>query len=305
MSSRFRRLAVLGLGLLGGSVAAAARERELADHVVGFGRRREPLERALDRGLIDEVAGDVAEAVRSADLVVLATPVHAMRGVLEKAALALTAPALVTDVGSVKAGLAETLPALLPAGVNFVGSHPMVGSHETGVEFARADLFDGGCCVVSPHADADPAARDRLVEFWRALGARVCLRAPAEHDAEVAWVSHLPHVLAFAYAHALSSAPGPAFELAGSGFWDFVRIARSDSELWSDILGRNRAALAKPLEAFGGALSELARAIASSDRAAQEQILASASRQLAQLAPNGRDGHSLAPEEDFAARSGA
>jgi prephenate dehydrogenase len=305
VSRRFRRLAVLGLGLLGGSVAAAARERELADCVVGFGRRREPLDRALERGLVDEVAGDIAEAVQSADLVVLATPVHAMSAVLEKAAQVLTPPALVTDVGSVKAGLAESLPGLLPAGVDFVGSHPMVGSHETGVDFARADLFEGGCCVVSPHADADPAARDRLVEFWRALGARVCLRAPAEHDIEVAWVSHLPHVLAFAYAHALSGAPGSAFELAGSGFRDFVRIARSDSELWADILGRNRGALARPLEAVGGVLRELARAIETCDEAAQERILASASRQLAQLAPNGRDGQTLAPQEDLAARSGA
>ena len=305
MKPRFRRLAVLGLGLLGGSVAAAARERNVAETVVGFARRPEPLARARERGLVDGVARDAAEAVRGADLIVLATPVRAMAGVLEKAAPAMTAPALVTDVGSVKGRLVETLPGLLPPGVDFVGSHPMVGSHETGVDFARGDLFEGGCCVVTPTASSEPGARDRLVEFWRSLGARVCLRAPDSHDIEVAWVSHLPHVLAFAYAHALRSAPDTALELSGSGFQDFVRIARSDSEQWADILGMNREALAQPLEAFGGALRELARAIQSCDTAGQERILASASRQLESLAPNGGDRQTLAPEEDRVARSGA
>ncbi len=304
MKPLFRRLAVLGLGLLGGSVAAAARERGVAERVVGCARRPGPLASARERGLVDEVA-NVLEAVRGADLVVLATPVHAMRGVLSEAAPALVGPALVSDVGSVKAKLLDTLPCLLPPGVEFIGSHPMVGSHETGVEHARADLFEGACCVVSSAAGDASDARERLVAFWEALGAKVVLRDPLSHDVDVAWVSHLPHVLAFAYAHALRAVPEGALELAGSGFQDFVRIARSDSALWADILDTNREALAEPLRAFSQALGELAQAIDGNDIRAQERILEAAGRQLTALAPNRGDRQTLASEHDFIARSGA
>jgi len=303
MTALFRRMAVVGLGLLGGSAALAARERGVVETVVGSARRQAPLERALERGLVDEVL-PVAEAVRDADLVVLATPVSTMAPVLREVAPGIAPGALVTDVGSVKGPLVDTLPGLLPAGVHFVGSHPMAGSHEKGVDHARGDLFDGACCVVTPSPDTDPAVRDRLVAFWGALGSRVVLRAPRAHDLEVAWVSHLPHVLAFAYAHALAAAPAGAAELAGAGFHDFVRIARSDSELWADILGMNRKSLAQPLHAFAAALEGLAAAIETDDRAAQEEILAAAAQQLAPVAANGWDGQTLPPERHFNARSG-
>lgn len=291
MKPLFSRVAVLGLGLLGGSVAAAARARGVAGHVVGYGRRRAPLERALAAGFVDSVVdgeGGAALAVRDADLVVLATPVSSMAAVLEEAVPGLARGVLVTDVGSVKAPLAERLPGLLPAGAVYVGSHPMAGSHETGVEHARADLLEDACCVVTPPAGVDPVRVERLTAFWRALGGTVVSREPGVHDAEVAWVSHLPHVLAFAYARALAAAPPSAGELAGSGFRDFVRIARSDSELWGDILGLNRKALAGPLRAFSEALDELARAIEAGDEsatAARDDLLAAASSRLDSISP--------------------
>jgi cyclohexadieny/prephenate dehydrogenase len=317
VTAPFRRMAVIGLGLLGGSVAAAARERGVAEFVVGSARRPEPLARALDRGLIDEIL-PVAEAVRGADLIVLATPVGAMANVLRDAAPSIESGALVTDVGSVKAQLVETLPGLLPAGVHFIGSHPMAGSHEKGVDQARPDLFDGACCVVTPDTSVDPSLLDRLVAFWQGLGAHVVLRDASVHDLEVAWVSHLPHALAFAYARALEHAPPTAGEVAGSGFHDFVRIARSDSELWAEILGMNRKSLAQPLRAFGDALRELAAAVESDDKAAQERLLESAGAQLRSLghgasgctvrttplATEERDGQTLPTEDDFNARSG-
>lgn len=294
MTVLFRRMAVVGLGLVGGSVAAAARERGVVGTVVGSARRKPPLERAVARGTIDE-ALPAMEAVRDADLVVLATPVSAMATVLREVADGIGPGALVTDVGSVKGPLVDTLRALLPPGVHFVGSHPMAGSHETGVDHARADLFDGACCVVTPAADTDAGMCDRLVGFWEALGARVVLRDPAAHDHEVAWVSHLPHAVAFAYAHALGCAPEAAAELAGSGFHDFVRIARSDSDLWADILGMNRPSLVRPLRAFGKSLEELSRAIENDDRVALERILASAASRLALVAMGRRDGQTAAP----------
>lgn len=307
----FERVAVLGLGLLGGSVAGAARQRGVAREVVGYGRRRAPLERAQERGLVDRIVAEdegVGSAVGGADLVILATPVSTMAAVLEAAAPSLSPGVLVTDVGSVKGPLADTLPGLLPSGATFIGSHPMAGSHETGVDHADVDLLVDSCCVVTPSLGADRALTDKLARFWRALGARVEERDPETHDIDVAWVSHLPHVVAFAYARALGAAPETAGDLAGSGFRDFVRIARSDSELWGDILGLNHKALAAPLAAFAEALAELSRAIEAGDPAGiaeREQILESASRYLDSVAPTERAEQTPArPTSDHSARSG-
>jgi prephenate dehydrogenase len=273
----FQRIAVVGLGLLGGSVARAARERGGAAVVVGSTRREDVRARALRDGSVDAIA-PVEQVARDAELVVLATPVHAMPDVLRRLAPSLAEGTIVTDVGSVKAPLVETLPGLLPPGVLYVGSHPMAGSHESGMLHARADLFEGAACVVTDAADA--AAVDRLCRFWRALGARVVRRDAAAHDAEVAWVSHVPHALAFAFAHALAAAPSGAPELAGSGFRDFTRIAQSEAELWSDILTANRKALTAPLQAAQSALAELSRTIESGDAEALERVLGAARQTL-------------------------
>src|SRR5690606_9959404 len=179
---RFERLAVLGLGLLGGSLAWAARSRRIAGEVVGCGRRPEPLRRARERGLVDRSEAAPAAAVAGADLVVLACPVGAMERLLVDAGPGLAPGALVTDVGSVKGALADTLPGLLPPGVRYVGSHPMAGSHEKGPDHARADLFEGAVCVVTPVAGDPPEAVERIEGLWRALGARVVRRDPAGHD---------------------------------------------------------------------------------------------------------------------------
>lgn len=278
----FERIAILGLGLLGGSVALAVRERGLAISLVGAGRRRGPLEFALKRGIVDEI-GDLVSAARGADLVLLATPVSTMTAVLKQVSPHLAEGAIVTDVGSVKGVVAETLPGLLPAGVSFIGSHPMAGSHLKGVEHARADLFEQACCVITPLPETAKPAVERLRRFWQALGARVLECQPGAHDDQSAWISHAPHVLAFAFAHALGESPPAAGKMAGSGFRDFTRIARSDAGLWSDILSANRKSLAAPLEAFGQSLSELARAIEEGDADKVEQFLASAGERLARI----------------------
>jgi len=279
MTAAFDRMAIIGLGLLGGSVALAARRAGVARSIAAAGRRRGPLDEARRSGIVDEV-GDVGAAVRGADLVVLCSPVGAMPSLLEEAAPHLSPGALVTDVGSVKGVLADRLPGILPDGVEYVGAHPMAGSHRRGVEHARTDLFDGACCVVTPRASTSTRAIERIVAFWGALGARVSVRDPATHDAEVAWVSHAPHVLAFAFADAMRGAPATAGELAGSGFRDFTRIAQSDGEMWSEIFHTNRKALAGPLQACARSLAELAEAIEAGDLDAQESFLARARRVL-------------------------
>jgi prephenate dehydrogenase len=278
--ARFERLAVLGLGLLGGSVAWAARERGVASEVVGCGRHGEPLRGALSRGLVDRAELDPAAAVAGADLVVLATPVGAMPERLRAAAPGLRAGALVTDVGSVKAPLADTLPGLLPPGVVYVGAHPMAGSHERGPAHARPDLFAGAVCVIAAVPSVPAPAVARIEGFWRALGARTLRRDPAAHDREVAWTSHVPHAVAFAFARALGEAPDGAREVVGPGFRDFTRIARSDPELWAEILVANGKALAGPLARVAERLSELARCVEAGDADAAARLLGEARTNL-------------------------
>jgi prephenate dehydrogenase len=274
------RLAVLGLGLLGGSVAWAARERGLAREVVGCGRREAPLRDALARGLVDRIALDPAAAVAGAELVVLASPVGAMAGLLRAASPGLRPDAIVTDVGSVKSFLAETLPGLVPPGVVYVGAHPMAGSHEKGPEHARADLFEGATCIVAPVAGDPPAAVARVEAFWSAVGARVVRRDPTAHDVEVAWMSHVPHAVAFAFARALGDAPPSAGEVAGSGFRDFTRIARSEPELWAEILVANRKAVQGPLARVAERLAALAQALESGDVETMDRWIAEARAHL-------------------------
>lgn len=277
---RFERIAILGLGLLGGSVALAARARGAARTVVGTGRRHEALEEAVRRGVIDATA-TVERAVDAADLVILATPVTAMAEQLRLAAPHLRPGTIVTDVGSVKGVLAESLPALLPPGVPYVGSHPMAGSHLRGVEYAEADLFADAPCVVTGAADTDPEAIERMAAFWELLGARVVRRDPGEHDAEVAWVSHVPHVLAFAFARSLTAAPETAGRLGGSGFRDFTRIAQSDAELWTDILVANAKSIAGPLRQVAEELRRFAAELESGDADALERSIGEARTVLA------------------------
>jgi cyclohexadieny/prephenate dehydrogenase len=302
VSAVFSRLCVLGLGLLGGSLALAARRRGVAGRVVGSTRRAEALEEALRRGIVDEAVGDAAEAVRGADLVVLATPVYAMPELVRRVAPALSAGALVTDVGSVKGVLVDTLPGLLPRGARYVGSHPMAGSHQRGLTHAREDLFEGCACIVM--ADADQAPRERVARFWRALGCRVVWRDAARHDADVAWMSHVPHALAFAFAAALERAPEGSFEVQGSGFRDFTRIARSDPELWADILSANRKAMAAPLQAASRSLADLSRLLEEEDAEALERFLATARSALSRAGVRSPGPAEEPPEPPTAAGPG-
>jgi prephenate dehydrogenase len=274
----FERIAVIGLGLLGGSVAAAARRHGVATTVAGASRSKDARDFALRRQWVDEV-GNAMEAASGADLVVLATPVFAMVDVLRELAPALGSDAIVTDVGSVKAQLAETLPGLLPGGVCYVGSHPMAGSHERGIKYASADLFANSPCVVTD--SGQPEAQQRVCSFWRALGARVVMRDPAAHDDQVAWMSHTPHVLAFGFAAALARAPEGSGDLTGGGFRDFTRIAESDPELWSDILTANRKSLGAPLAAVSDAFRELGQAIEANDPESVEHWISGARDALA------------------------
>jgi prephenate dehydrogenase len=236
-------VAIVGVGLIGGSIGLALRQRNLAQKILGVGRRRQSLEKALALGCITEIAADSAAAARQADLVIVCTPVETIAQQVLEAARSAKPGCLITDAGSTKEQLVaeiETALATAPADeVNFVGSHPIAGSEKNGPAAADPNLFDGRVTVVTPTERSDPTAVAAIEEFWKSIGARVMKMDPREHDAIVARTSHLPHLVASALA---ATTPGndECLPLTGSGWADTTRIASGDPELWRQILLTNR-----------------------------------------------------------------
>lgn len=261
-----RRLAVVGLGLLGGSVAKAVRERGLAREVVAVGRRIESLTAALSDGAVHRITTDLADGLAGADVVLLATPVATAEGLLPKVWQAAADGAVITDVGSTKGPIVRCAEALsAERTLAFVGSHPMAGSELSGYGVSRADLFQGALVIVTPTERTDPLAVKRVSEFWEALGCRVSAMDPDDHDRAAAAVSHLPHLVAYALVEAVARLNPSFFGVAARGFKDTTRIAASDARVWREIFLSNRAALGEALEAFRAALGELEGLVAEED----------------------------------------
>ena len=268
------RLTVVGVGLLGGSVALAARATGVAREIVGVGRDRQRLEGPLRAGMVDRIATDVAAGVDGADCVVLAATVFANERLLETIWSSVPAGALVTDVGSTKRGIvavAERLSSGRPLG--FVASHPMAGSEKSGWQVARADLFRGATVMVTPTDATEPRAIKGVTAVWEALGARVSALDPETHDRTVAAISHLPHVAAWALVDAVARFEPGALAFAARGFRDTTRIAASDPPMWRDVLLANTDAVRASLVAFRAALDDLDRLIATGDAAGIEALL--------------------------------
>ena len=269
-----RRLGLVGLGLLGGSVAKAARAQGLADEIVAVGRDRARLEPALRDGAIDRATTDLAEGVRDVDFCLLATPVATLSSLLPAVWRALPSDAVLTDVGSTKAAIVEAAERLaVGRPLAFVGSHPMAGSEQAGYRVSRADLFRGATVIVTPTERTDSHAVKRVGAFWEALGGRLVTLDPVTHDRATAAISHLPHLVADALVDAVVRMDPRFFEVAGRGFKDTTRIAASDPQMWREIFQENRAGLAEALAAFRAALDELERLIARGDAAAIEAAL--------------------------------
>jgi prephenate dehydrogenase len=269
------RLVVVGVGLIGGSYAAALRRADAVRTVVGLGRTRAALARARDLGLIDEAHDDARAALAGADLVMLAMPVGATRAALERIAPHLDPAAIVTDAGSTKsdviAAAREVLGAAFP---RFVPGHPIAGAEKSGAEAAFPDLFKGRKTVLTPVAETSPAAVSTVRALWQACGADVRAMSAEDHDAVFATVSHLPHLLAYALVHEVASQPRAAtfFEYAASGFRDFTRIASSHPEMWRDICVANRVELGRQLERYRASLEALQRMVDAGDGAALEAV---------------------------------
>ncbi len=243
----FRTVSIVGVGLIGGSVGLAMRQRRLAQKVVGVGRRKSSIEQALEVGAVDEATLDLEEGVREAEFTILATPIGVMEHLAARVAAAMPRGGLLTDVGSTKGLLVQQLERAAGGSLHYVGSHPMAGSEKRGVGEARGDLFEGALCFLTPTPQSPRQAVDALREFWKALGATVRLLTPTEHDRIVAVASHLPHLVAAALVNLATPA---VMECAGSGFRDTTRVASGDPRMWTDVCMHNRERLLEALRLF-------------------------------------------------------
>jgi prephenate dehydrogenase len=275
---RWDTVAIVGVGLIGGSIGLALRGRQLARRVVGIGRRESSLRTAMELGCIDEFATDIAGGVAGAQFVVVCTPVEQVPEQIALAACHALPDAILTDAGSTKETLVAETEAQLNAvagPLRFVGSHPLAGSEKTGPAAARADLFVDRPVIVTPTADSDPAATHETEAFWQALGGRTLRMTPAEHDVALAQTSHFPHLLASALA---ATTPEQLLSLTGSGWRDTTRIAAGDVELWRQILLANASHTLKALADFETVLSRLRLALEAADGPKLAEILAEGKR---------------------------
>ncbi|MEI6565178.1 MAG: prephenate dehydrogenase [Verrucomicrobiota bacterium] len=252
-------MTLIGVGLLGGSLGMALRERRLAGRVTGYVRREASVQECERCGAVDQATVDLLEAVEGADLVVFCTPIAQMAGIAREIAPRLKKGSIVTDVGSVKSGVVRQLGKVIgKAGGHFVGSHPMAGAEKTGVSAGRPDLYEKAVCVVTPTPGTDPGALERIEGLWRSVGARVLSLSPSEHDRLVSRSSHLPHVVAAELVNfVLGSARGSnQADLCASGFRDTTRIASGSPEMWRDIALANHKNLHEELTRFVSGLQE-------------------------------------------------
>lgn len=279
MTVHFKQVAIIGVGLIGGSLGMILRRKALADHIVGIGRRVENLKTAVELGAIDRYVADPKEGVQGADLVVLATPVDTYDRHLKEWANCLAPGAIVSDVGSVKGTLVEQSEAAMPAGVHFIGAHPIAGKEKTGVAAGSDQLFKGARCIVTPTKRTDPQALERIKQLWEETGSIVLTMDPHLHDQILGAVSHLPHIAAFALMNALADLRDhrlSALDLAGhsgGGLRDTTRIAASSPEMWRDIFLWNRDNLVSYIDEYQKALEDLKRLIKTGDAAGIEKAL--------------------------------
>ena len=272
----FNRVALIGLGLIGSSLARAIKRHGLAGEIVGHARSKETREVALGLGFIDRAAVTAAAAVKGADLVVIAVPVGVTGAIVQEIAPALGEGAIVTDVGSVKQAVVDAAGPHIPAGVHFVPGHPVAGTEESGPEAGFAELFEGRWCIITPPPGTDAEAVTRVSSLWRAVGSEVDSMDPHHHDMVLAITSHLPHLIAYTIVGTATDLEDhlqrEVIKFAAGGFRDFTRIAASDPVMWRDVFLANKDAVLEMLGRFDADLTALQRAIRYGDGAALEEI---------------------------------
>lgn len=272
----FKRLALIGIGLIGSSIARAVRRHGLAEEIVVMSRRSETVARAEELGLGDRYTTDAAEAVEGADLVILCSPVRSYEAIGKAIADHLAPGAIVSDVGSVKGYVIDALGPVLPTHVHLVPAHPIAGTEHSGPDAGFAELFENRWCILTPPADTDTASVARLAEFWRALGSPVEVMDARHHDLVLAITSHVPHLIAYNIVGTADDLEGvtqsEVIKYSASGFRDFTRIAASDPVMWRDVFLTNRDATLEMLGRFMEDLTALQRLVRNGDGEAMEAL---------------------------------
>lgn len=262
------RLAIIGVGLIGGSLALALKQAGAVGHVVGCGRNQQSLEKGIELGIIDSYQISVSDAVKAADIVVVAVPLGAMRRVFEQIAGAITDQAVITDVGSAKASVVEVAMECLGDRVGqFVPGHPIAGTEKSGVEAGFASLYQNRRVILTPLDSTDQGAIETIDKMWRQCGASIEYLSVQHHDKVLAATSHLPHMLAYALVNFLSglNEHDEIFKYASGGFRDFTRIASSDPVMWRDVCISNGDALLALIEQYKNELDQVSAAIQNQD----------------------------------------
>ncbi len=276
MSVHFRKLALIGIGLIGSSIALAARRQGLVEVISIATRKQETLDEARELELGDIYTLDAAEAVRGADLVILCAPVGAYEEIAKTIGPALAPGAIVSDVGSVKAHVVKVVAPHLPSGVSFIPGHPIAGTEHSGPSAGFAELFAGRWCILTPQPEASPAHTEKLAAFWEGMGSDVEIMEAGHHDMVLAITSHIPHLIAYnivGTADDLESVTkSEVIKFSAGGFRDFTRIAASDPVMWRDVFLTNREAVLEMLGRFLGDLSVLQKAVETGDGPALESI---------------------------------
>ncbi|MGC1661788.1 MAG: prephenate/arogenate dehydrogenase family protein [Bradyrhizobium sp.] len=267
--AQFDRIALIGFGLIGGSIARAAREQGLAKEIVTTAHSAKTRARVMQLGVVDRVVETNAEAAEGSDLVILCIPVGACGAVAAEIAGHLKGGAIVSDVGSVKGAVVKEMAPHLPAGVHFVPAHPVAGTEHSGPDSGFAELFINRWCILTPPEGTNPRAVEKLRAFWAGIGARVEIMTPEHHDMVLAITSHLPHLIAYTIVGTADELEGvtqsEVLKFSAGGFRDFTRIAASDPIMWRDVFLTNKDAVLEMLGTFNEDLSKLTRAIRRGD----------------------------------------
>ncbi len=256
MEDGFHTVSIIGVGLIGGSLALALKKKSLTDEIIGYGKSEERLKKALAAGIIDRFTTSIEDACK-AEAIVLATPAGVFEKIAKEMVNYLQKGIIVFDVGSVKEAVVKNLEKILPEGVHFVGTHPIAGSDRTGFEYARSDLFEGSRVIITPTENTDRSAVEKVSMLWEKIGAHVEFMNADEHDRIYAAVSHLPHLVSFCLVNTVSEIDKNFIKYAGSGFKSSTRIAKSSPEIWADIFAMNNENILQCLEVFSKKLEEI------------------------------------------------
>lgn len=262
-SMMFKRATIVGVGFMGGSLGLALKKYRLAKEIVGFSQSRESLDKAIAVKAIDTAETDLEKAIKNSDLVVLAAPVDSIIKLFPTINPYLKRGCIITDLGSAKTEIVEASKSVLSSSSFFVGAHPLAGSEKRGVEFSREDLFENATCIMTPIKETNSMAKEKIKQLWTKVGAKVVVLSPQEHDEILAYISHLPHLLAFGLMEAM---PEKYLEYATASLKDITRIAGSSPQMWCDIFMSNSKNILSGLDSLVEIFSDMRRAIIQDDK---------------------------------------